>query len=463
MKKLYILAYSFLFLGIAARAQYTVLYNFTGTGGGNPEYGALVLSGGVLYGMTSEFSTGSGNMFSIQTNGSNYTDLYDFSVVNGESPYGSLLLSGGVFYGMTSYGGSTYPYGSGTIFEIGKNGSGYTELYHFINGTAGSSPVGSLLLSGGVFYGMTLSGGANADGNVFSVNTNGSGYTDLLDFNDTNGKDPYGSLVISGNVLYGMTFEGGANGDGLIFSINTNATGYKDILDFNGANGSNPYGTLILSGNILYGMTSIGGVNSQGNIFSININGSSYTDLFDFNGANGAGPQGDLLLEGNVLYGVTKYGGINSEGNIFYLNTNGGGFTDLHDFNGTDGSEPQGTLILSGDTLFGMTYLGGSGTYGVIFSYSSHNLGINKVASADGNIKVYPNPNNGQFTLSLSNLNTACNLEVYDVLGEKVYQTKINSGNTEINLSNQPQGVYLYHAISETGNLVGEGKVAIEK
>jgi uncharacterized repeat protein (TIGR03803 family) len=463
MKKLYVLIFSLFCMAMATKAQYTLLYSFTGTGGGNPEFGALTVSGGVLYGMTSEYSTGTGNMFSINTNGTNYTDLYDFALTTGESPYGSFLNSGGVFYGMTSYGGSTYPYGSGTVFAINPSGSGYTELYHFINGTAGSSPDGSLILSGGVFYGMTLSGGANGLGNVFSVNMNGSGYADLLDFNSTNGKQPYGSLVISGNTLYGMTFGGGVNGDGLIFSINTNGTGYTDMLDFNGTNGSNPYGSLILSGTVLYGTTFIGGINSQGNIFSINTNGTGYTDLFDFNNTDGSGPQGDLLLVGNVLCGMTKYGGIHSDGNIFSIKTNGTGYTDLFDFNGTNGSEPEGTLAYSGGVLYGMTYIGGASGYGVIFSFNVSNLGLNELASSEGTIKLYPNPTNGIFTIQSSSVNNPSSVEIYNTLGAKIYNSKLNSTNTTVDISNNADGVYLYRVLSESGELVSEGKFVIQK
>ncbi len=86
-------------------------------------------------------------------------------------------------------------------------------------------------------------------------------------------------------------------------------------------------------------------------------------------------------------------------------------------------------------------------------------LSINEIKGETEEVKVYPNPNNGQFTLSLSNVNTTCNVEVYNVLGEQVYQSNINSDNTKINLSGQPNGVYLYRVISQEGNLVGEGKI----
>ena len=130
----------------------------------------------------------------------------------------------------------------GLVFSIDTDGSGYQKLLDF-NGTNGKYPYGSLTLSGNVLYGMTFVGGTNELGNVFSINTDGSGYNDLLDFNGTNGKAPHGSLVISGSVLYGITAGGGANSDGVVFSINTDGTGYKDMLDFDGSNGQVQWGS----------------------------------------------------------------------------------------------------------------------------------------------------------------------------------------------------------------------------
>ena len=87
--------------------------------------------------------------------------------------------------------------------------------------------------------------------------------------------------------------------------------------------------------------------------------------------------------------------------------------------------------------------------------------GVNELQGEGEKIKVYPNPSNGIFELVITNeakqsLNT---VEIYNVLGQQVYQTNIKPGSTEINLRSQPQGIYLYRVITETGNLVGEGKI----
>jgi trimeric autotransporter adhesin len=89
--------------------------------------------------------------------------------------------------------------------------------------------------------------------------------------------------------------------------------------------------------------------------------------------------------------------------------------------------------------------------------------GLDKLIAKNEKIRVFPNPSNGVFNLYLSNTNNKCNIEIFNYLGENIYNAKMNSGNTEINLGAQPNGVYLYRVLRETGGLVGEGKVIVEK
>jgi uncharacterized repeat protein (TIGR03803 family) len=469
MRNACLLLFGLLSVGIETiKAQYTVLLNFDDTNGANP-CGSLTYSGNnLLYGMTPIGGVYKyGFIFSIDINGNNYKDLFDFDGINGEDPQGSLILSGSTLYGITNGGGTL---GYGTIFSVDTTGKGYKVLHNF-NDTAGemSISLGSLVLSGGVLYGMTEAGGKYNDGCIFSINTDGSNYKDILDFNGTNGYEPFGSLAVSGNKLYGMTSRGGANSFGLIFSIDINGKGYIDIWNFDdtGSNGETPQGSLIVSGNKLYGMTMAGGNDAQGNIFSIDTDGTGYINLLSLNNQPyGQWPTGDLLLLGNTLYGMAGFGTYgrsqkNDSGYIFSINTDGTGFTDLYNFNLRGGYAPRGSLIAVGNSLYGMTEFGGKYSDGVIFSISDKGTGIDKLIIPTGLISVYPNPSNGTFNLSLSNVNTAYNIEIYNVLGEKVYSESLpqSQNNNTINLTAQPSGVYLYRVITESEELVGEGKV----
>lgn len=92
--------------------------------------------------------------------------------------------------------------------------------------------------------------------------------------------------------------------------------------------------------------------------------------------------------------------------------------------------------------------------------------GINLIESGSGHITVYPNPNNGRFTIQSSVVSGQSSVEVYNMLGEKVYaKYQISQlSNYQVNLGNLPNGIYLYRVISsENVNLLGEGKLVIEK
>jgi uncharacterized repeat protein (TIGR03803 family) len=143
----------------------------------------LTLAGDALYGTTVHGGTnGNGIIFSIETNGMNFTTLYEFSIAtnstatnsDGADPICTLVLSGNILYGTASLGG-TYP--AGTVFAINTNGTGFTNLYNFVpyfivNGsisfTGGAGPDDGVILSGNTLYGTTFSGGY-ISGNVFGL------------------------------------------------------------------------------------------------------------------------------------------------------------------------------------------------------------------------------------------------------------------------------------------------------
>ncbi len=277
---------------------YTTLLDFTDTS--PPNYGAypqgtltLSPSGDLLYGMASEGGRyGYGCVFSITTDEKHtYTNLLDFTHASpphyGAYPYDSLTISktGDMLYGMTSAGGGNH---HGCIFSLSTDDKHtYTDLVDFTDKVPphyGALPYGSLTLSpkGDVLYGMTSEGGSHGLGCVFSVKTDGTSYTDLIDFTDkapNYGVYPQGSLILSssGDMLYGMTYAGGAHGYGCVFQVTTDEHHtYKDLLDFTQTAphfGAYPQGSLVLSpsGDKLYGMTAEGGVHNFGCVFSITI------------------------------------------------------------------------------------------------------------------------------------------------------------------------------------------------
>jgi uncharacterized repeat protein (TIGR03803 family) len=302
------------------------------------------------------------------------------------------------------------------LLPHGTTAQTFTSLYDFTNtvSTRDPNPVAGLIVSGSLLYGVTSFGGANGNGMVFSINTNGTGFAALHPFNtlgfvsgigltNSDGSGPIG-LVLSGNMLYGSATSGGTNGAGTVFALNTNGSGFVTLHTFNRAafdpnigsstnsDGENPEGGMILSGGTLYGTTYQGGTNGWGTVFALSTNGTGFTTLHSFSGGAGAGmaagdganPQAALILNGATLYGTTQNGGTNGWGTVFGLNTNGTGYITLHNFTpytydamtatlhtNTDGANPEAALILNGATLYGTTQNGGTNGNGMVFAVST--------------------------------------------------------------------------------------------
>ena len=381
-------------VNVAHGQTYTVLHEFNKTDGEQP-MGSLIVSGSTLYATTSQGGeSGDGTIFSINTDGNGFKTILSFSgSAGGDQPHhGRLALSGSTLYGMTVYGGistSTSTNGNGTVYSVNTNGTNYNNLYSF-SGTDGSQPHGDLIVSGATLYGMTsgLTGSNgtsfSSNGNIFSISTTGTGFQNLVSFSGTSGpnlgEQPHTGLMRNGSTLYGMTMMGGTSDKGTVFSLNTEGTGFENLVSFSGTGGARlgalPAGDLLLSGSTLYGMTSRGGTNDKGTIFSLNTEGTDFENILSFSGTSGdylgAVPWGVLILNGSTLYGMTSKGGTSDNGTIFSLNTDGTGFQNLLSFSGTGGATPGslswGSLILSGSTLYGTTSMGGANNDGVVFS-----------------------------------------------------------------------------------------------
>ena len=86
----------------------------------------------------------------------------------------------GALYGTAYQGGSS---GYGTVFKLNPDGTGFTVLKNFDYSTTGGYLYAGLVQgTDGALYGTAYSGRQQRYGTVFKLNTDGSGFTVLKNF-----------------------------------------------------------------------------------------------------------------------------------------------------------------------------------------------------------------------------------------------------------------------------------------
>jgi uncharacterized repeat protein (TIGR03803 family) len=318
--------------------------------------------------------------------------LYSFTgLADGKNPYGGVTFDGsGNLYGTTVSGGSgglCVSDGCGVVFELSNNGGTWTEtvLYNFTGGNDGVGPGGGVVFDGaGNLYGTTPDGGKLGEGVVYELSPNGKTWKLTVIHAFTGGDDgavgSLGSLLFSGGNFYGVSELAGVHGAGTVFELSPVAGGkwkFTSRYSFKGSPDSGfPYGGLITDGNnSFYGTTYYGGKYGFGTVFKLDGNAGTSSVLHSFReGADGGYPTSTLVFDaaGN-LYGTTSMGGFPDCdcGTVFELSPASGGWheTVLHRFKEKpDGGFPYyGLTFDPSGNLFSTTVSGGNSEAGVVF------------------------------------------------------------------------------------------------
>lgn len=271
-----------------------------------------------------------------------YRQLYAFQGSDGSGPEYPIVMYKGDFYSTTNYGGAD---GNGTIFKLASDGT-ESVLYSFTGGADGAQPTGIIIDHGSILGTAIVGGGGHCRGDL------GSGCGTVF------------SLAADGTLTQLHAFKGGAR-DGALPNAG--------LLPYDGKY----YGTTGAGGS---GTCNFLGVAGCGTIFSIGADGREKI-LYSVQGgaADGAVPNGPLIADdsGN-LYGITTSGGnggctfytASGCGTVFRISSDGSNYSVLYSFcsqtDCADGAEPY-TVGLARDAsgnLYGTTMVGGTGCVG---------------------------------------------------------------------------------------------------
>lgn len=358
-------------LPVSERTFYTFNTFPTPGDGGNPEAGIMQASDGNFYGTNYEYgSNQDGTLYKLTPSGQE-TILHAFSSAEGTNPVGTPIeASDGNIYGTTLYGG---PGGGGGIYQYNLQTGAFTVLHSFPY----AYPSGDLIDDGkGTLYGTCQKNGANYLGSIWSWNYLTNTFTTIYNFTGGNdGGNASGGLVLAsdGN-LYGMTTSGGANGNGTIYALATDGSNFTPVYAFTDYNAA-PFGGLVqYSDGNLYGFTHFDGANGYGVFFQLVPNGanSTYKILYQFQSTDGTVPiYGHPFIGGDGKFYIagSSGGALNSQGQIMQLDSLGNK-ADVYDFGSTaqDGTNPYAQPFESTDgNLYGTTNANGFLGFGTVY------------------------------------------------------------------------------------------------
>lgn len=393
---------------------------------GNYPYGHLLqASNGKIYGTTSDGGVFDyGVLYEIDPSYNTYTVICNFDGdVMGATPYAGLTDGlNGKLYGLTSYGGY---YNDGVLFEFDYINNEIIKKVNLHENITGAYPRNGLVLAtNGLLYGATGKGGEFDNGCIFKYDPvneicefeysfNSEGFANLINLMQADNDKFYGTVGYFYNNEY----------DYHLFEYEILTKTLTNKYHFSEEEGAPIVGSLIQASNsLLYGVSRDGGENGFGTIFSYQINLEQYEICFEFDGIDsGENPYGALFeTSDGLLVGIAKDGGEFDKGTIFMYDIDNNSFEKKLDFNSYNGRGPYRTSLIE------VSYIP---------------LG-NVNENPKENCLVYPNPSKG---IVFINDNELVDIEIHDVMANKILSIKNHLSREQIDLSFIPSGIYFLH------------------
>ncbi len=272
----------------------------------------------------------------------------------------------------------------------------------------------------------------------------------------------------NGNVLWAKSTSGTEDETG--YSVSTDAAGNAYVTG-NYISPTMNFGSIVLTNVSNFGNVFVVKYEASGGVaWATSSQGSTNSDAGYSISVNTAG---DVFVTGGFASDTISFGSqilippINSltqfvatydpNGNILcatYLINGGGGVTAL-------AADPFGNAAVVGNFII-TPFIVGSDTL-VLTSHQEtfvskyrcdNNVGIHEIGNGE-NISIYPNPSNGIFTLNSQSAKGE--IYIYNLLGEVIYKSKMNSSVSRIDLSEHANGIYFVRVIS--GSEIYSGKL----
>ncbi len=300
--------------------------------------------------------------------------------------------------------------------------------------------------SGGAIRAVNLTSGTN----IKWINHSGAGFNGWMDssdkmfLGDVNGDKKEDLVLINTNysggairsvdIMSGNTIKwldhngGGFNGwmdsSDKMFLGDVNADNKKDIVLVN----TNYSGGAIRAVNLITGAT-LKWIDHSGSGFSGWMDSSDRMRLFKANADNKA----DLvLINTNYSGGAVWVKDIMNNSTILWLNHSTAGLSGWLD--GFDTRVSQKSFMKDSDT-----------------TEEGESVVTNELSRNENNVSIFPNPTSGILNVHIvDNLNNISEVELINITGTTVYKNSIINEDMEIDMTNQPSGIYILNIKTKT-------------
>jgi len=362
------------------------------------------------------------------------TGIYNLSAVSRDI-FISKLDSLGNFIWAKSMGGSKWDYGNSIAVDASGNvyTTGYFEdtadfdpgvnVYNLTSAGSSDIFISKLDSLGNFVWAKSMDGSSTEEGNSIAV-------------------DALGNIYTTGNYIGTVDFDPGPG----VFNL-TSAAGTYDIF----------VSKLDPSGNFIWAKSMGGNDGDAGFSVALDISGNVYTTGFFCSGIVDFDPGigvfnittagvGDIFISkldvsGNFVWAKSMGGiggdgcysiALDASGNIYTT----GMFVDTVDFD-------------PGAGVFNLISAGSQDVF--IHKMSPTHTGINEFYFSETIIKVFPNPSNGQITISVNRELMNAIMKLTDIAGQQLMQKTNLSGNAFlVDISGIANGIYFLELSSDS-------------
>ena len=232
----------------------------------------------------------------------------------------------------------------------------YRELHSFRSESSFGAPAALLEILDGTFVGTTTSGGSLSRGSLYRVNSDGSGYQVLHDFQGPEGASPFGRIALLHGKIYGITSAGGDHNSGTAYEFDLSTNELHSVLSFE--NRTRATG-LIAAGDQVYG--ALEGYHEEtpySAIYTYDPESPSQgaQHLQEFTSDECSLPQELTASEGS-LFGFCMRGGASGGGIAYRYDLTERNISFPHLFDAVDdgsGAQPVSAPVIIGTSLYGI-------------------------------------------------------------------------------------------------------------